>query len=61
MKYPDKFCLTPEQSLFLAKKKMDENVYCGMKMENRVVTFPQTLLSGEFGDSFSGMVINEQA
>lgn len=42
MKYPDKFHLTPEQSLFLAKKKWDENVYCGMKMENRAVTFPQT-------------------
>ena len=40
--YPDKFHLTPEQSLFLAKKKWDENVYCGMKMENRAVTFPQT-------------------
>lgn len=24
------------------KKKWDENVYCGMKMENRAVTFPQT-------------------
>ena len=23
-------------------KKWDENVYCGMKMENRAVTFPQT-------------------
>ena len=42
MIYPDKFKLTPEQSLFLAKKKWDENVYCGMKMENRAVTFPQT-------------------
>lgn len=40
--YPDKYQLTPEQSKFLAKKKWDENVYCGMKMENRVVTFPQT-------------------
>lgn len=40
--YPDKYHLTPEQSLFLAKKKWDENVYCGMKMENRAVTFPQT-------------------
>ena len=28
--------------MFLAKKKWDENVYCGMKMENRAVTFPQT-------------------
>lgn len=40
--FNDKFQLTPEQSLFLAKKKWDENVYCGMKMENRAVTFPQT-------------------
>ena len=41
-KFEDRFHLTPEQSLFLAKKKWDENVYCGMKMENRAVTFPQT-------------------
>ena len=41
-KFKDKFHLTPEQSLFLAKKKWDENVYCGMKMENRAVTLPQT-------------------
>lgn len=40
--YPDKYKLTREQSLFLAKKKWDENIYCGMKMENRAVTFPQT-------------------
>jgi len=40
--YPDKYTLTPEESRFLAKKKWDENVYCGMKMENRAVTFPQT-------------------
>lgn len=42
MIFTDKYQLTPEQSLFLAKKKWDENVYCGMKMENRDVTFPQT-------------------
>ncbi len=42
MRFPDKYRLTPEQSVFLAKKKWDENVYCGMKMENRAVTFPQT-------------------
>ena len=42
MQFEDKFHLTSEQSLFLAKKKWDENVYCGMKMENRAVTFPQT-------------------
>ena len=40
--YADKYHMTPEQSLFLAKKKWDENVYCGMRMENRAVTFPQT-------------------
>ena len=40
--YTDKFNMTPEQSVFLAKKKYDENVYCGMRMENRAVTFPQT-------------------
>ena len=40
--YQDRFHMTPEQSLFLAKKKWDENVYCGMRMENRAVTFPQT-------------------
>ena len=42
MRYPNKYTLTPEQSRFLAKKKWDENVYCGMRMENRAVTFPQT-------------------
>lgn len=42
MIYADQYHLTPEQSRFLAKKKWDENVYCGMKMENRAVTFPQT-------------------
>ena len=48
MDFTDKYRLTPEQSLFLAKKKWDENVYCGMRMENRAVTFPQTktILSG---------------
>ena len=40
--YADKFRMAPEQSLFLAKKKWDENVYCGMRMENRNITFPQT-------------------
>ena len=40
--YADKFHMTPDQSLFLAKKRWDENVYCGMRMENRNITFPQT-------------------
>ena len=42
MTYQDKYKLTPQQSAFLAKKKWDENVYCGIRMENRAVTFPQT-------------------
>lgn len=40
--FQDKYSLTKEQSLFLAKKKWDENIYCGMRMENRNITFPQT-------------------
>lgn len=40
--FPNKYALDEKQSFFLAKKKWDENVYCGMKMEERVVTFPQT-------------------
>lgn len=46
--YADKYHLTREQSFFLGKKKWDENVYCGMRMENRAVTFPetQTILNG---------------
>ncbi len=42
MPYADKYHLTPEESRFLAKKKWDEKVYSGMRMENRAVTFPQT-------------------
>lgn len=42
MIYPDKYRLTPEEARFLARKRWDENVYCGMRMENRAVTFPQT-------------------
>ena len=42
MKYNDKYKLSREQSAFLAKKRWDENIYCGMRMENRAVTFPQT-------------------
>ena len=40
--FTDKYHLTQEQNIFLAKKKWDENVYCGMRMENRAITFPQT-------------------
>ena len=41
-RYENRFHMTLEQSLFLAKKKWDENVYCGMRMENRNITFPKT-------------------
>ncbi len=48
MNFADKYKLTPEQSRFLAKKKLDENIYCGMRMENGAVTFlqTQTILNG---------------
>ena len=42
MIFQDKYKLDPPCSTFLAKKKMDAVVYCGMRMENRAVTFPQT-------------------
>ena len=42
MIYENKYTLSREQSIFLAKKMYDNNVYCGMRMENRAVTFPQT-------------------
>lgn len=40
--YPNKYRLTREQSIFLVKKLRDANIYCGMRMEARAVTFPQT-------------------
>ena len=44
----DKYALTLNQNIFLAKKRWDETIYCGMRMENRNVTFPetQTILNG---------------
>lgn len=38
----NKYCLTQGENLFLAKKRWAESIYCGMRMENRNVTFPQT-------------------
>ena len=40
--FTDRYSLTRDQNLFLAKRLWDENVYCGMRMENRNVTFSQT-------------------
>lgn len=42
MNFQSKYKLDLHQSLFLGKKKMDAIVYCGMRMENRAVTFTQT-------------------
>jgi len=38
----DKYNLSREENVFLAKKRWAESIYCGMRMENRNVTFPQT-------------------
>jgi hypothetical protein len=38
----DKYSMSREENIFLARKKWDENIYSGMRMENRNVTFPQT-------------------
>lgn len=56
--FDDKYTLTRNESVFLAKKKWDENIYCGMKMENRAITFPQTktILNGM---SVSGVRIDD--
>jgi len=39
----DRFRLSKEENIFLAKKRWPDSIYCGMRMENRNVTFPQTL------------------
>jgi hypothetical protein len=48
MGFSERYALTREQNLFLVRKKWDENIYCGMRMEKRNITFPetQTILSG---------------
>lgn len=38
----NKYNLTLEQNIFLAKKNLVENVYAGARMEGLNVTFPQT-------------------
>ncbi|MDR1264482.1 MAG: helix-turn-helix domain-containing protein [Propionibacteriaceae bacterium] len=38
----DKFHLTREENVFLARKRWPDSIYSGMRMENRNVTFPQT-------------------
>lgn len=38
----DKFKHTKDENIFLAKKLLVENVYCGIKMEGSKITFPET-------------------
>ena len=44
----DKYNLTLEQNLFLAKKLIVDTIYCGIRMEGSRMTFPetQTILQG---------------
>ncbi|MDH6364710.1 Fic family protein [Enterococcus sp. PF1-24] len=42
MPYTDKYNLTQEENLFLAKKTLVENIYSQAKMENINITFPDT-------------------
>lgn len=56
--YPNKYSLDKKISLFLAKKYWDQNVYCGMKMENRNITFPQTKTILE-GINVSGVTLDD--
>lgn len=42
MKYCDRYNLTQKQSIFLAKRFIQESVYNGVKLENCPLTFPET-------------------
>lgn len=46
--YENKFNLTLEQNIFLAKKRIVQNIYNSAKLEGLNVTFPdtQTILNG---------------
>jgi Fic family protein len=52
--FKDKYNLQPDESIFLAKKTLVENIYNQAKMENINITFPdtQTIINGT---SVSGM------
>lgn len=54
MNYPDKYALNREESVFLAKKTLVENIYSQAKMENINITFPDTKTIVE-GMSVSGI------
>jgi Fic family protein len=54
----DKYTLSPDESIFLAKKTLIENIYSQAKMENIAITFPdtQTIINGI---SVSGLKIDD--
>lgn len=54
MSFEDKYSLSREESLFLAKKTLVENIYSQAKMENISITFPDTKTIVE-GMSVSGV------
>ncbi|MDR0459257.1 MAG: helix-turn-helix domain-containing protein [Coriobacteriales bacterium] len=54
----DKFQLTREENVFLAKRRWPDSIYCGMRMENRNVSFPQTLTILE-GVNVSGVSLSD--
>lgn len=58
MSYPNKYNLTQEENLFLAKKMLVENIYNQARMENINITFPDTKTIID-GMSVSGLKIDD--
>ena len=58
MDYSNKYTLSRDESIFLAKKTLVENIYSQAKMENINITFPdtKTILDGA---SVSGLAVDE--
>ncbi|MDR0308639.1 MAG: helix-turn-helix domain-containing protein [Coriobacteriales bacterium] len=54
----DKYHLSREENVFLAKKRWPDSIYSGMQMENRNVTFPQTLTILE-GINVPGVTVSD--
>jgi len=54
----DKYKLTVEQNIFLAKRNLVDNIYSNARMEGINVTFPQTKTILE-GVNVSGLKIDE--
>ena len=54
----DKYKFSKEENIFLAKRRWPDSIYSGMRMENRNVTFPQTLTILE-GINVSAVTISD--